>query len=62
MLKKALSTSPSDARLAAMQDRTLLKAIDRCTQQLVHAVAARQRFLSSPKMIVLFIVASALQR
>ena len=35
---------------------------DRCTQQLVHAVAARQRFLSSPKMIVLFIVASALQR
>ena len=47
---------------AGEQERTLLKAIDRCTQQLVHAVAARQRFLSSPKMIVLFIVASALQR
>lgn len=60
--EKGFVNEPRDARLAAMQERTLLKAIDRCTQQLVHAVAARQRFLSSPKMIVLFIVASALQR
>ena len=55
-------TNPSAAKNAVMHARTKSKPRKKCTPPLVQPADAKQKFLSNPEKIALFIAANALQK
>jgi hypothetical protein len=62
MQRRALITSPRDARLAVTQERTEQEAPEKCSMQFALSAAKNAKFLSIPPRARLFIAASALQQ
>ena len=62
MLKKASRTNHRDAKSAEMLVRPQQKLKERCSQQFVQDADKKQRFLSNPVKIALYIAAHASAR